>query len=241
VSRVTVIASIAVAGIAASVLGSRPAASPADAARTIEFSGRSWTVRSNPTHLQGPGPNYFSDSPRNVWVDQQGRLHLKITHANARWYCAAVISEQTTGYGRYTFEVASPMNRIGPSVVMGLFTYSDNPAFNHREIDIEFGHFGNLDAMDGDYAVQPWGRRNHQQRFSQSAGAPSTASFTWQRSDVEFSNSRGTPAIWNYNGRDVPPPGSARTRINLWLYDRKPPADGKPVEVIVNRFTLGRR
>jgi hypothetical protein len=83
----------------------------------------------------GPGPNYFSDSSRNVWVDRQGRLHLRLTHVNGHWYCAEVISERLFGRGRYSFRVDSPLNDLDPQVVVGLFTWNDNPAFDDREID----------------------------------------------------------------------------------------------------------
>jgi hypothetical protein len=51
--------------------------------RIIQFAGYDWEVRSNETALQGPGPNYFSDRDQNVWVDDLGRLHLKITRKMA--------------------------------------------------------------------------------------------------------------------------------------------------------------
>ena len=71
-------------------------------AKTIFFSGYNWTVKNSPGKV-GPGPNYFSDSANNVWVDTQGRLHLKITKRNGRWYCAEVISEVSFGYGEHLF------------------------------------------------------------------------------------------------------------------------------------------
>jgi hypothetical protein len=64
--------------------------------RTIQFSGALWYVKSHSTPV-GPGPNYFSDSPCNVWVDAQGRLHLKITREEGRWLCAEVIHAYSAG------------------------------------------------------------------------------------------------------------------------------------------------
>ncbi len=40
---------------------------------TISFSGRSWAVKSS-TQPVGPGPNVFSGSAENVWVDSGGQL-----------------------------------------------------------------------------------------------------------------------------------------------------------------------
>ncbi|UCG15976.1 MAG: hypothetical protein JSV19_11850 [Phycisphaerales bacterium] len=51
------------------------AVSSAVQARTIDFAGLTWTVRSG---YGGPGPNNWSDSTDSVWGDVQGRPHLKI-------------------------------------------------------------------------------------------------------------------------------------------------------------------
>src|SRR5437879_1596093 len=70
---------------------------------SISFSGFEWKVKSSLKRV-GPGPNYFSKE--NVWIDAQGRLHLKISSSkddegNLRWYCAEVVSQSSFGYGTY--------------------------------------------------------------------------------------------------------------------------------------------
>src|SRR5262245_21295616 len=70
--------------------------------RTISFSGKTWLVKSS-TGKVGPGPNYFSDSTDNVWVDAGGRLHLKITKAKGKWSSAEIVSADSFGYGTYRF------------------------------------------------------------------------------------------------------------------------------------------
>ncbi len=42
-------------------------------ARTLDFAGPQWQVR---TGSGGPGPNSWSDSEQSVWVDASGKLHL---------------------------------------------------------------------------------------------------------------------------------------------------------------------
>src|SRR5712692_11481355 len=69
--------------------------------RRLSFSGREWTVKSG-NELK-PGPNNWSDSVDNVWVDDSGQLHLRITHRNGRWYSAEVATLQLLGFGRYAF------------------------------------------------------------------------------------------------------------------------------------------
>lgn len=66
--------------------------------RRITFSRREWLVKSC-TEACGPGPNYFSDGAGNVWVDGQGKLHLKITNVNGQWRCAEIICREPLGYG----------------------------------------------------------------------------------------------------------------------------------------------
>ena len=56
-----------------------PPATPVTPVGNLQFSGISWRVKSSGVGKMGPGPNYFSDSTKNVYVDNQGYLHLKIT------------------------------------------------------------------------------------------------------------------------------------------------------------------
>jgi len=71
-------------------------------AREIVFSGRSWYAKANTAQL-GPGPNYFSDSSSNVFVDNQDRLHLRITNSGGIWYCPELISRDSFTYGTFSF------------------------------------------------------------------------------------------------------------------------------------------
>lgn len=64
------------------------AGKPSPPRAPIGFAGYTWAVKSSAGKV-GPGPNYFSSSTSNVWVDGAG-LHLKITKAKARWYSAEV-------------------------------------------------------------------------------------------------------------------------------------------------------
>src|SRR5438067_10871709 len=96
------------------------AGSPA-ATRTISFSGYSWAVKSSHGKV-GPGPNSFSSSSQNVWVDGQGRVHLAITRSRNRWYCAEVLATRSFGYGTYTFTLDSPVDALHPNVTLGPVT-----------------------------------------------------------------------------------------------------------------------
>jgi hypothetical protein len=237
-----VIAGAAVVASGLVLSGSGSADLPATAShrtadRTVEFSGYAWVVKSSTTRI-GPGPNYFSDSPGNVWTDRHGHLHLKLTHANGRWYCAEVFSKRLFGRGRYSFTLATPLHRLDPHVVVGLFTWNDSPAFHDREMDIEFGRFGRVITLrNGDYVVQPYYHNGNWQEIHQFAAASSTEAFDWQTRAVTFRSSTAVPSVWTYTGPDVPPP-PANAHINLWLYRGASPLGDKPVEIIVTHFTF---
>ena len=116
---------------------------------------------------ESPGPNYYSSSIENVWLDEQNRLHLKITYNEntGRWECASLVSlKEGWGYGKYTFEIADVImemtnkkgkifypNKLDENVVIGLYTYdgSGTAHKSHNEIDIEFAKWGSKNAKIG--------------------------------------------------------------------------------------------
>jgi hypothetical protein len=226
-----VVATVALAGS-----GSAADASRRVSPRTVQFSGYTWEVKSSDEGV-GPGPNYFSGSTDNVRVDSSGRLHLKLTYSNGRWYCAEVINTQSLGLGRYSFRLGSPVSDLDSNVVLGLFTWSDDPAYNNREIDIEFSRWAKSDDLtNGQYVVQPYQRTRNLRRISQRPLASSTHSFDWRRTAVRFASSSAAPSTWTYRGSDIPVPGSEHVRMNLWLFRGAFPTDGRSAEVIVKSF-----
>jgi hypothetical protein len=214
--------------------------------RQIVFSGHRWKVKSSET-LVGPGPNYFSNSEENVWVDEQGQLHLKITKRNGRWCCAEVISEKNFGYGKYVFYLASRIDQLNENAVVGLFTWDDAPEYNHREIDIEFSRWGQLTNDNAQFVVQPWDHPGNMYRFNiQLDEDYSTHSFNWSSENISFQSLYGHYSthpddsyiidLWNYTGGDIPKPGNENTRINLWLLNGDPPSDSMEAEIVIKKF-----
>lgn len=207
--------------------------------RTIEFSGYTWRVKESSSPA-GPGPNYFSDREEDVWVDAEGRLHLKIVQRDGRWYCTEVITTVPLGYGKYVFTVAGPANKL-KNVVLGLFTWDEAaPLFNYREIDIElFSTWGEEAGQNSQFVVQPWTHDGNRYRFDATfSGEYSTHSFEWSPTSIQFSSSDAGAEIqsWSYAGPDIPPAGDGNARINLWLLNGTPPSDGQEVEVIIKSF-----
>jgi hypothetical protein len=219
---------------------------PVGTARTLRFSGYEWRVKSSRGRV-GPGPNYFSDTQENVWVDAQERLHLRITHRDNLWYCAEVISQRSLGYGTYRFYLDSVVDNLNPNVILGLFTWSDDPAYSHREIDIECARWGDANnRTNAQFVVQPYQPAGHLLRFSIPPGTnPSTHSFIWKPDTIFFESMKGDNATapgerdvikqWTYS-RNTPKPGDENARMNLWLMGGIAPTDGAKTEVIIKRF-----
>jgi hypothetical protein len=214
------------------------------ALRSVQFSGRTWYVKSSSGRV-GPGPNYFSDSPSNVWVDDQGRLHLKITKVKNQWHCAEVISEDVFGHGTYTWELDSPVDSLDRNVVLGLFTWGAVPP-DYGEIDIEFARWGSRRAYpNAQYVVQPFDLPGHMVRFDWPPNLPqSTHRFLWAPEGVLFESFIGHGAaasdllyVWPYaQGGQPIPSDTENARMNLWLYQGNKPSDGQTVEVIIKSF-----
>lgn len=207
-------------------------------ARTINWSGRTWYVR-NSTAASGPGPNYFSDSTSNVWVDASGYLHLKIARSGGKWRCAEVFLGAPMNYGTYAFDVQTDVSNLDPQAVLGLFNYQNDT----QEIDIEFARWGNAsDPTNAQYVVQPYTIAGNLQRWTLPTGTTNfTTSFRWNVSSVDFqtvSSAGATLNQWTYSGASTPFPDGEVPHINLWLYQGRAPASGQPVEVVIRSFSF---
>jgi hypothetical protein len=212
------------------------------------FSGYYWVAKT-PTSKVGPGPNYFSSD--SVYVDTQGRLHLKITRIEGKWECAEVIMQGTLGYGTYRFYLDSPVDNLDPNVVLGMFTWSDDPAYNNREMDIEFARWGAARNNTGWYTVQPYNVVGNQISFFQPASMPQSIQILDWFADplgdnrtahfysVAGTSSYATPYVEHLFASGVPPTGGETVRMNLWLYQGRAPK--APTEIIINKVEFLRQ
>jgi parallel beta-helix repeat protein len=206
----------------------------------------------------GPGPNYWSDSKKNVWVDEQERLHLRITERDGKWYCAEVYTTEPLGYGEYVFYVTGRVDQMDKNVVLGLFNYLDDK----HEIDIEVckGWEINVDPCDwvaywGNalFAVKPDIRCVSVNRFNmnldnspESEKGKSTHRFTWNSNSIFFKSISGHHYTqpknsyiihnWCYTGENIPEPTGLKPHINLWLDKGNQPTDNEEIEIIIDRF-----
>ena len=207
---------------------------------TITFAGYSWHVRDS--DLSNPGPNHWSCSCENVWVDDKGWLHLKIAQRNGKWYSSELSTIQPLGHGKYTFHVDNSVYDVDKNVVLGLFAYKDD----EHEVDIEFSRWGNLKADLTWFTVQPRPYITGYNTYSSKIKLNdkfSTHSFLWSQEAVFFkslyANHSAEKKELTVNSFTSPVRANAvgaKAFINLWLFQGKPPSDRKDVEIVIRNF-----
>ena len=210
------------------------------ARRRLTFSGYEWLVKGSDTRV-GPGPNFYAEGEENVWVDAEGRLHLRIDQQDGLWRCAEVVAVRSLGYGKYTFHLGGGAERISDNAVLGLFTWDNDPAHHNREIDVELSRWGDAENDNCQFVVQPYETPENIVRFEAALnGAPSSHSFDWRPDRIAFQSVCRGQVIraWTYTGPDIPPCGEEQARINLWLFRGDPPSDGEEMEVVVTAFAF---
>jgi hypothetical protein len=221
---------------------------PSPGVRFLNFSGYDWLVKTS-TGQVGPGPNYFSNATNNVWTDTNGGLHLRITYPSNAWQCAEIISARTFGTGSYRFELNSVVNDLNQNVTLGLFTYSDDPAFTDREIDVECGRWQNAtDTNNAQFVVQPYYLANQLVRYRVPPGLDDSIHlFVWETNRISWQSQTGayaaaaTNLISSYaftKAANVPQSGDESVHLNLWLINGNPPTDSNEVEVIIRSFNF---
>jgi hypothetical protein len=226
-------------------------------ARTINWSGQTWTVRSS-TGQEGPGKNYWSNSTSSVWVDSSNFLHIKLRKdSNNRWQAAELYTAQSFKYGTFTWKIEGPTSSatgvLDKNVVLGLFTYKDTDLNN--EIDIELARWGNQAWPNLNYTVYPstaslWDATQkdkyattHEMALS---GNYTGHSFVWRNNQVTLTSRYGH----NDNGdiiyqwstpSDNPqrvPQSTCAVHMNLWIAEGyTAPSNGQEVEFIIHSFT----
>lgn len=225
--------------------------------KTLEFSGYTWGLKAS-RHVMGPGPNYFSAHPDSVYVDEAGRLHLLVRKKNQRWLCSEVTTLRPLGYGWYVFYIDSRIDTFDPNIVAGLFTWDRRGEDFRSEVDIEFSTWGRDGGNNGQYVIQPAHINGNLHRFSfQLDDTRSTHCIRWEKDVLEFASYHGHVemdqillsetidvnkkiAEWQYRNADIPQIHDAVVRINLYLFQGKPPMNTQleRSELIVHGFTF---
>ncbi|GGG94717.1 hypothetical protein GCM10007415_32270 [Parapedobacter pyrenivorans] len=224
----------------------------------IEWKGITWLVKhaTNREEPRGPGENIWSS--QNVWVDEQDKLHLKITRQpDGRYLCAELQSENDYQYGTYTWKVDSDLSGLQKDVIFGLFQYGGTDYIN--EIDFEFTRWNNPSANWCNYTVyrnqvttsNPEVNYVHIDYSEPLDGTYTTHTYTREPNKITFKSyhGHGTASLFTNipggtTGWVFDEPGNVPTKampvyIQLWTkyknvinYELNSPS----VEVIVNDF-----
>ncbi len=188
----------------------------------ISFSGYEWYIKSS-NQVVGPGPNFFGGSDKNVWLDSDGKLHLKITREGNQWNCAEVISTAEMGYGTYIWTVEGDLTTMNEKAILGLFTWNSHSfqTQGNSEVDIEFARWGAInDSTLLTYSNQPvWFSVTgpYQERSTKPAMQVSTLkevtthAFIWSPSSINWRSYKGDKypgdeliASWDFDLNNPP-------------------------------------
>ncbi len=204
--------------------------------RVVHFSGYDWFVKNSNHEHVGPGPNYFTGETVEV---TPGALKIRLVERDRGYYCGELICRESLGFGTYEFTVESDLSRLAPNLVLGMFTWSDQPEFANRELDVEVSRWGDpANPWNGQFVIQPADVPGNLSKFAVPHGAaPNRYSITWLPELVEFrvAGPNGSTLASKTFTKNIPIPGGENVRINLWLKRGHHPGEGSR-EVVISKF-----
>jgi hypothetical protein len=207
--------------------------------KIVNFSGYEWTTSAGPIFRAG-SRNFFD--PANVWTDERGALHLRISGSPGKWAAAEVKLTRNLGYGTYRFQVRD-VSHLEPSALLTLITWDGiGTESTRRELDVELGRWGYLENTNVHYVVQPYYVPANFVAFRVPPGAY-THSFLWEPGKVTFSTVGGSGNT--IGGRvinqhvftsGVPSPEGESVRIALYVFHQGHIPLKNENEVIIDKF-----
>jgi hypothetical protein len=207
--------------------------------KILNFSGYEWTTSTGPIFHAG-SRNFFD--PANVWTDEKGALHLRISGSPGKWAAAEVKLTRSLGYGTYRFRVRDT-SHLEPSALLTLITWDGvGTESDRRELDIELGRWGYLENDNVHYVVQPYYVPANFVTFRAPPG-DYAYSFRWEPGRVTFSTVAGSAN----SGSDrvikqhvftsgVPSPEGKSVRIALYVFHQGHIPLENANEVIIDKF-----
>src|SRR6266404_609672 len=207
--------------------------------KILNFSGYEWTTSTGPIFRAG-SRNFFD--PANVWKDERGALHLRISGSPGKWTAAELKLTRSLGYGTYRFQVRD-VSHLEPSALLTLITWDGLGTENNRhELDVELGRWGYLDNANVHYVVQPYYVPANFVAFRAPPGLY-THSFLWEPGKVTFStvagsgNTTGGRVINQHVFTSgVPSPEGESVRIALYVFHQGHIPLKNENEVIIDKF-----
>jgi hypothetical protein len=207
--------------------------------KILNFSGYEWTTSAGP--IFRAGSRSFFD-PANVWTDERGALHLRISGSPGKWAAAEVKLTRSLGYGTYRFQLRD-VSHLEPSALLTLITWDGvGTESTRRELDVELGRWGYLENTNVNYVVQPYYVPANFVAFRVPPGLY-THSFRWEPGKVTFSTVAGSANTTG--GRvvnqhvftsGVPSAEGESIRIGLYVFHQGKIPLKNENEVIIDKF-----
>ncbi len=219
-------------------------------ARTVDFSKYTWDVKETaPGETMGPGGNSWGSTVANdqndVNVDTNGKLHLFVSQRpDGSWYSSEVTLDHSLGYGKYTFDFESPVDKIDANLVAAPFIYKND----QHELDIEYSYWQIPNSTNLHYTVQPE-PYNDLNQLNQSVSLNNDFSkniIDWKPDSVAFRTvdesgfdigsgwKRYEQGDGSVNFQDA----SERAHINFWQINGSTPTNATTSELIVKNFSF---
>jgi len=207
--------------------------------KILNFSGYEWTTSAGPIFHAG-SRNFFD--PANVWTDEKGALHLRISGSPGKWAGAELKLARSLGYGTYRFQLRD-VSHLEPSALLTLITWDGfGTESTRRELDVELGRWGDPDNTNANYVVQPYYVPANIVAFRVPPGTY-THSFRWEAGKVTFSTvagsgNTGAGRVINQHvfTSGVPSPGGESVRIALYVFHQGHIPLKNENEVIIDKF-----
>lgn len=213
---------------------------PPNPTKPITFSGYDWKVRMTPADRGGLNNLYDAD---NVYTDNSGALHLKITKKEGRWTCAQLVLGRSLGYGTYLFTVRDT-SHLEPAAVVSMHTFDTwGPEQHYREMDIEIGRWGDATAANNaQFGIEPFYVPGNLVRYSEPGGTL-TNIMRWESGSASFKTVRGAtpganaPVVAEHTfTTDVPRPGQEHIEMMLYVVASDKSPLQKDAEVVIEKF-----
>jgi len=225
--------------VALAVVDGEGAAQVLPPPKVVNFNGYEWAASAGPIFHSG-SRNFFD--PANVWTDERGALHLRISGSKGKWNTAEVKLKRSLGYGTYRFQVRD-VSHLEPSALLTLITWDGvGTESNRHELDVELGRWGYLDNTNVKYVIQPYYVPANSVAFQVPPGL-NTHSFRWEPGKVTFSTVAGSGSttgarIINEHvfTSGVPSPEGESVRIALYVFYQGHIPLEKENEVVIEKF-----
>jgi hypothetical protein len=225
---------------------------------TIVFGGIRWIAR-NSSERGEPSNSLFSGKSSEVFVDDNGKLHLKVNSRDGYWYSVDIAADTALGYGTYAIFTETKFDAFPKNVA---FEFSIAPdatmdSYTPPSLAIQFTQlFENTSISPLRYLVANIEQAIIQERKERifrpdepfrMGGLFSTHAMTWSPRHVEFASyhDHGLPtpylgALWDFTGSPATgvrvPEITPTSVMRLRAWSAGAPIGDQPVEIIIKKI-----